>query len=472
MPGDAIATAIMQGLGTAVVRVYYFSPETGLYQGEAFLDQRDLGHLEGVTSIAPPSYGCGEVPLFDPRTQSWRVRQMRQTPVTSGELKRAMALAKPAASCYPVEHLERKRQGSLVNLLAALRGYFISLLLVAAATIACEFIRPHLVPTNMVMVYQLAVVIAAVKLGLRPAIAASFFGVLAFDFFFVPPRLTFSVAEKEYLFTFLGFFLVGVIISSLVAKVREQSLERERLSEQAEKARILQAQENLERALLNSISHDLRTPLVSIKGALSALKDEGDRLSSQAQQELLETASDEAERLNRFVGNLLDMTRLEAGAIRPKIEPSDVQELIGCALSAMESRLGDRDVSVSLPPGLTLVPFDLVLMTQVLVNLLDNANKYAPAAGGIEIEAHLPGDWLILTVADRGPGTPDQELPHIFDKFHHVRVPEKAGGTGLGLSICKGIVEAHGGKIRAKNRVGGGLIIEVLLPAAARSEEP
>lgn len=351
------------------------------------------------------------------------------------------------------------------------RGYLISLFLVAAATLVCEFIRPYLVPTNMVMIYQLAVVIAAVRLGLRPAIATALLGVLSFDFFFVPPRLTFSVADKEYLVTFSGFFVVGVIISSLVAKVREQSLEQVRLSEQAEKARILQTRENLERALLNSISHDLRTPLVSIKGALSALQDQSDRLGSQARQELLETASDEAERLNRFVGNLLDMTRLEAGAMRLKIEPCDIQELIGCALSATESRLGDRNVTVTLPPGLTLIPLDLVLMTQVLVNVLDNANKYAPTTSDIEIQSAMTGEWLSLTVADRGPGVRESELQRLFDKFYHIQVPEKAGGTGLGLSICKGIVEAHGGRIAARNREGGGLVIEILLPLAARSEE-
>jgi len=466
--------------GKGNVRVYYFCQETGFYQGESFLRERDLAEVEGVTSIAPPHYGKGEVPIFDVSTQSWTLHKVQQTDGARSwlsrdpkhiDMKHTVSLEKPSVSCYPVQNSHRKVQGIIVNFVVAARGYIGSLLLVAVATLVCEFIRPYLVPTNMVMVYQLVVVIAAVKLGLRPAIATAFFGVLAFDFFFVPPRLTFSVAEKEYLVTFLGFFVVGVIISSLVAKVREQSLERERLSKQAEKARILQVQENLERALLNSISHDFRTPLVSIKGALSALKEKGDRLSSQARQELLETASDEAERLNRFVGNLLDMTRLEAGAMRLKIEPSDVQELIGCALSAMESRLGARDVSVKLPPGLTLVPLDMVLMTQVLVNLLDNANKYSSAASNIEIEATVSGDRLILTVADRGPGAPESELPHIFDKFYHVQVPEKAGGTGLGLSICRGIVEAHAGKIMAKNRVGGGLVIEILLPLAARSEE-
>jgi two-component system sensor histidine kinase KdpD len=339
-----------------------------------------------------------------------------------------------------------------------------SLVLVTAATVICEFVRPYLVPTNMIMVYQLAVVVAAVKLGRRPAIATAFLGVLAFDFFFVPPRLTFSVADKEYLVTFLGFFIVGIIISSLVAKVREQSVEQARLSRQAEQARILQAQENLERALLNSISHDLRTPLVSITGALSALKDNGEHLSSHARRELLETAGDEAERLNRFVGNLLDMTRIEAGVIRLRKEPCDIQELVGCALAAMEKRLGEREVSVALAPGLSLISLDMVLMTQVLMNLLDNANKYSPSGSVITVHATTAGNCLDLTVSDSGPGVPPSELSKLFDKFYRIAVPERIGGTGLGLSICKGIVEAHGGCISAENRASGGLIIRIQLP--------
>ena len=362
--------------------------------------------------------------------------------------------------------------GSIVKASSEATGYLFALFLVASATIICEFVRPYLVPTNMVMIYQLAVVVAAAKLGLRPAIATAFIGVLAFDFFFVPPRLTFSVHDKEYLVTFSGFIVIGVMISSLVAKVRKQSQEQARLSRQAEQARILQARDNLERALLSSISHDLRTPLVSIKGALSALRGrEGDRLSGEARRELMETAYDEAERLNRFVGNLLDMTRIEAGAMRLKIEPCDVQELVGCALAAMEPRLGDRAVLVDLHAGLTLVQLDMVLMIQVLVNLLDNANKYALDQSPIEIRASAGGDWLSIEISDRGPGVPEAELARLFDKFYRIAVPERVGGTGLGLSICKGFVEAHGGRISAKNRDAGGLTIEIQLPLAPRSED-
>ncbi len=485
-----------------------------------------------------------------------------------------------------------------------LRGYAASLALVAAATILCELLRPFLAPTNMVMFYLLAVVIASVRLSRKPAIATAFLGVLAFDFFFVPPRMTFAVADTQYLMTFLGLFVVGVVISTLVARSKERAevmrarevhtaslyylsrdlaasvdidavlravvrnveealnaqvvillpegerldimatsegltlvmkeqavadwafrnnhpagratdtlvsadliylplqtpasvvgvmgvrlesepayhsqdnrrlldafatqaamaMERIRFSRQAEQAQILQARENLERALLNSISHDLRTPLVSVTGVLSSLKEEGAHLSEKARRELLETACGEAERLNRFVGNLLDMTRIEAGAVRLNFEPCDVQDLIGCALAALELRLGSREVSFKMLPTMPLVPMDLVLMTQVLVNLLENSLKYSSSGSIIEVVASTETSWLLLEVADRGPGVPGHDLKRVFDKFYRIPIPEGAGGTGLGLSICKGIVEAHGGKISAENRTGGGLRIVIRLP--------
>jgi two-component system sensor histidine kinase KdpD len=491
------------------------------------------------------------------------------------------------------------------------RGYAASLLLISAATVICELLRPFLEPTNMVMFYLLAVVIASVRLGRKPAIASAFIGVLAFDFFFVPPRMTFVVADTQYLMTFLGLFVVGVVISTLVARARERAevmrtrevqtaslyylsrdlaasadidavlkavlrnveealnaqvvimlpegerldimatsdglvlgikeqavadwafrnshpagratdtlvsadliylplktpasvlgvmgvklesqhdyhsqetrrlldafatqaamaMERIRFSRQAEQAQILQARENLERALLNSISHDLRTPLVSVTGVLYSLKEEGTHLSERARQDLLDSACNEAERLNRFVGNLLDMTRIEAGAIRPNAELCDIQDLVGCALAAVEQRIGNRSVEIQLPDDLPLVSMDLVLMTQVLVNILDNAHKYAPAESTIEVSATADNDWLSLEVADRGSGVPEHDLKRVFDKFYRIPIPEGAGGTGLGLSICKGIVEAHGGRINAENRTGGGLRIVIVLPIAKTGEQ-
>jgi two-component system sensor histidine kinase KdpD len=248
------------------------------------------------------------------------------------------------------------------------------------------------------------------------------------------------------------------------------AMERIHFSRQAEQAQILQARETLERALLNSISHDLRTPLVTVTGVLSSLKEEGTHLSDRVRKELLETAFSEAERLNRFVGNLLDMTRIEAGAVRLNVEPCDVQDLVGCALAVMESRSDTRKVSFKMLPVMPLVPMDLVLMTQVLVNLLENSLKYSPPGSPIEIVATTEASWLVLEVDDRGPGVPEQDLKRVFDKFYRIPVPEGAGGTGLGLSICKGIVEAHGGRINAENRSGGGLSIVIRLPLAKTGE--
>ena len=242
------------------------------------------------------------------------------------------------------------------------------------------------------------------------------------------------------------------------------AIERVQFSRQAEQAEILQARDNLERALLNSISHDIRTPLVSITGALSALREKGHLIDDESRTELLEAAWEDAGRLNRFVGNLLDMTRLEAGAIKLKEELCDVQDLIGCALTSLDRRLGKRKVDVHLSDGLPMVRMDMALMTQVLINLLDNSIKYSPGGSPIEIAAKSDVKQLHLEVSDRGAGIPEQDLKRVFDKFYRVPIPEGAGGTGLGLAICKGIVEAHDGKISAENRPGGGLRIIVTLP--------
>lgn len=482
--------------------------------------------------------------------------------------------------------------------------YLVSLALVAATTLLSFLVRPYVSPINLVMVYLLAVVLAAARFGLKPAILTAALGVLAFDFFFIMPRWSFTVADTEYLFTFFGLFIVGVVISTLVAKAKERAealrdrelqteslyylsrdlaaaidlpsilaaviknigeslsarlavllpqdehihiaavseglmldekeravadwafrnrrpagngtetlssakllylplltashtfgtlgvslqgaseyfsphhrrlldafvaqislaMERVHLARQAEQAQILEARESLERALLNSISHDLRTPLVTIIGALSSLRGDTLPFSDRKKQALLNGAWDEAERLNRFVGNLLDMTRLEAGELRINKEPCDVQDLIGSALTILDQKLAGRDVSVQLAEGLPSVSMDMVLMTQVLVNLLDNGLKYSPPDSTLVITARIDPGYLVLEVLDRGPGVPENDLQRVFDKFYRLPVPEGVSGTGLGLSICKGIVEAHQGSIRAENRAGGGLCVTCRLP--------
>jgi two-component system sensor histidine kinase KdpD len=248
------------------------------------------------------------------------------------------------------------------------------------------------------------------------------------------------------------------------------AIERAQLAEQARQAEVLQATEKLQTALLNSISHDLRTPLVSITGALSSLQEDDVELDEATRRSLVENAREEAERLNRLVGNLLDMTRIEAGALKVAREPCDVQDVIGTALESLDDWLRSRPLTVDVPSDLPLVPMDFVLMAQVLVNLLDNALKYSPPGTPIEVHAYMDGSEAHIQVADRGVGIPPDDLERVFDKFYRVQQPGQVTGTGLGLSICRGIVEAHGGRIWANNRDGGGTAVTVTLPLHASSE--
>ena len=483
--------------------------------------------------------------------------------------------------------------------------YAWSLVLVAVTTAISVPIHRLISPVNLVMLYLAAVVIAALYLGRGPAILAAMLGVLVFDFFFIPPYLTFRVSDTEYLLTFVVLFVISLVISSLAARAREQAdavqrreaqtvalyelsrdlavagdlqtiiqavirhvgatfgreaavllpdegsahelrvlglspdstlaenelavaawafkqgqpagrgtdtlpaaqvryvplktargvigvlgvkpvqpdayltpeqrrlleafasqaalaIERAQLAEQARRAQLSQVAEELQSALLNSISHDLRTPLVSITGSLTSLEEDGDRIDEPTRRSLVTMAREEAQRLNRLVGNLLDMTRIEAGALKLVQEPADVQEVISAALERLQDRLAGRAVTVAAPA--VMAPLDFVLIVQVLVNLLDNALKYSPPGTPIRVQAQISTDALEIAVADQGYGIPPEDLGHIFDKFYRVRRPESVGGTGLGLAICKGIVEAHRGRIWAQNRPGGGTVVTLALP--------
>jgi two-component system sensor histidine kinase KdpD len=248
------------------------------------------------------------------------------------------------------------------------------------------------------------------------------------------------------------------------------AIERAQLAGQAQQSQLLQATERLQTALLNSISHDLRTPLVSITGALSSLAEAGSTMAADIRQSLIETALEEADRMNRLVGNLLNMTRLEAGALQVLKQPGDVQDAIGTALHNLGERVEERQVLVDVPENIPLVPMDFVLILQVLVNLIDNSLKYSPPDKPIEIQVTHNDGEVQIHVSDRGVGIPASDLERIFDKFYRVQRPENVSGTGLGLSISKGIVEAHGGRIWAENRRGGGAILSIALPVESQRE--
>ena len=248
------------------------------------------------------------------------------------------------------------------------------------------------------------------------------------------------------------------------------ALTRADLAKKAKRAEVLQEADRFQRALLNSVSHNLRTPLASVLGVLNTILEDASLLDVSTQQSLLKTAQDEAKQLNWLVQNLLDMTRIEGGAIRVKAEPCDVHDMVAAALRQLGESGRGHAILVTIAPSLPLVPMDGVLMVQVLVNLLDNALKYSPGDGPVEIQARLDAGQLEIRVLDRGSGIPAGELERVFDKFYRVAVPGAPKGTGLGLSICKGFVEAHHGHILAKRRTEGGTEIAVYLPGEKRRE--
>lgn len=495
------------------------------------------------------------------------------------------------------------------------RRYLGGLLLVLLVTLVGFPLRPYLAPTNLAMLYLVAVVLSAALLGRGPAILVSVVGVLTFDFFFTEPRLTFTVDDSQYIITFIGLLIVGLMISNAAALLRNQidalrhreqqtqvlnnlgreltaaitldqvletilrnmsdmfnretaillpknghlvvqastpgftlsesevavadwafkhgketgrgtdtlpaaairyfplitahetvgvlgnkpqepqtyltgdqrilmegivnlaaiAIERASFAEKAAQAETLRNTEKLQTALLNSISHELRTPLATVTGVLSSLAESEiqppqHQLDAATRLELIHSATRQADRLNHLVGNLLDMTRLEAGAMRLNSEPADVQDLVATVTGLMADALAQHPLFINVPDELPEVNADAVLIGQVLTNLLDNAVKYSKPGDPIKVSASGTGKEVEIAVKDCGVGIPEGDLEHVFDKFYRVQRQDAIAGTGLGLSICKGIVEAHGGKIWAANNPDKGVTITFTLPVAQSKE--
>jgi len=229
--------------------------------------------------------------------------------------------------------------------------------------------------------------------------------------------------------------------------------------------------ERLRSALLTSISHDLKTPLASVLGAASTMRDLADALSDAEKRDLLATVIDESERLNRFIANLLDMTKLESGAIVPKTALHDLGEIVGSALRRASKILTRHKIELELAADLPMLELDAVLFEQVLFNLLDNAAKYSPADTTIAIRSRRDGNQVVLQIADEGEGIPSGELESVFDKFYRVQKGDHVRpGTGLGLAISRGFVEAMHGTISAANRSDRrGAVLTIRLPVPAET---
>jgi two-component system sensor histidine kinase KdpD len=270
------------------------------------------------------------------------------------------------------------------------------------------------------------------------------FGVLAVSL----PDKNLTLAQRDLLETF--------------ARQAALVLDRVELRTAAEQSRLLAESEKFSRTLLNSISHELRTPLAASTSAASTLAT-ADAATPEQRSGLISEIQEANARLNRVVGNLLDVARLESGKVRPRLDWHDARDLVQTTLRELERELATHPVKVELPAGPLLVRLDVSLVQHALANLLLNAASHTPAGTPLDVEAQFADGNLVLSVADRGPGIPAEWLPRIFDKFF--RAPSApTGGSGLGLTIVKGFVEAHGGTVTADNRPGGGAIFTLRLP--------
>jgi two-component system sensor histidine kinase KdpD len=242
------------------------------------------------------------------------------------------------------------------------------------------------------------------------------------------------------------------------------ALERTRLVEEAMKSAVLEQTSELKSSLIAAVSHDLRTPLTAIKASASAMLDESVAWSDDDRRALLETIDEETDRLTFMVSNLLDLSRIEGGALRPDKDWHDVGELIEDAVRRASWFLVDGNLRIEIEPDLPLVALDWVYTSQVLLNLLSNAGKYTPAGTPITVSARLQDAMLEIRVRDEGPGITPDKLPHIFETFYRAREGGAVTGSGIGLAICKGLVEAQGGTIRAESQPGKGATFVVRFP--------
>jgi len=265
----------------------------------------------------------------------------------------------------------------------------------------------------------------------------------------VPPRIL-PPEQRQLLDTFVNQIV--------------HTLERARLAEQAREATLKIQAETLRNSLLSSISHDLRTPLATIIGAASTLDTDHDRLSSGARQNLVQAISEEAYRMSDLTTKILQMARLEAGEVVLNRQWYEPEEIVGSALRRLETKLKNRPVNIRMTDSQSLINVDAVLLQQVMVNLLDNADKYSPGGQPIDISVDITPANIIFSIADRGPGIPIEMQQKIFEKFFQIHAESAQSGAGLGLSICRAIVEAHQGEIWVNNRDEGGAVMQVRLP--------
>ena len=360
-------------------------------------------------------------------------------------------------------------------------GYIVAIVVIATATAVLKVLSVHVNPTTVALSFLLIVLFVATAWGSKPAVLASLLGVICFNFFFLPPLHTFTIADPENWIALIAFLITAITAGQLSAhakrRAEEANVSRQEIEglyrelqatfEQASQAKALKQSERLKSALLEAVTHDLRTPLTSIKASVTTLLDDqvsnmnGEaeaRLGHDGRQEMLEVIDEEADRLDRFIEGLMELARIEAGELQLRRQWSPIDEIILAALKRAEPRTRAHRIELTLPAELPSINVDERALEEVVYVLVDNAAKYSSEQSAIRIVAKRADDDTVhLFVEDEGPGIPSELRERVFDKFFRaMRHENNEGplGTGMGLAIARGIVEAHGGRIWIENLRG------------------
>jgi len=338
-------------------------------------------------------------------------------------------------------------------------GFVAATAIVAVVVVFCtRVVRPN--PTTVALTLLLAVLIVSAHWGLAVAVFMSFVAALALNFFFFPPIGTLTIADAQNWVALFAFLFTAVVASNLSERVRH-AVEKVARTEAARES------DRLRSALLDSVTHEFRTPLTSIKASVSSLLTQP-HLAPEERTELLSVIDEESDRLNRLVGEAVEVAQLDAHEVKLDLRPHAVQELIDEALEESKQFLAHNPVEVRIAEQLPPAMMDATWMTKVLRHLLENAVKYSQPGSPILVSAEVKDESLITSVADRGSGIDDLERSLIFDKFYRGESQRyRVQGTGMGLAIVKAIVEAHGGRIQVTSQVGQGSVFSFGLPIAS-----
>ncbi len=381
-------------------------------------------------------------------------------------------------------------------------GYLVAVIVIAAATAVLRSFGGHINPTTVALAFLLIVVFVATAWGPKPAIVASLLGVACLNFFFLPPLHTFTVADPENWVALFAFLITAITVGQLSAHARRRAEEAnaarsetealygelKETFEQASQAKALKQSERLKSALLDAVTHDLRTPLASIKASVTTLLDDQPLASATEMEsplgeadrrEMLEVIDEECDRLNRFIGGLIELARIEAGEMQLRRQWGAVEEIISAALARAAPLTRGRRVRLDIEAELPVLRVDEQAVSEVVYTLVDNAVKYSPTELPIEIAAKRRGDSQVeMSVEDQGAGIPSPLRQRVFDKFFRATrdgdvSTQQPSGTGMGLAIAKGIVEAHNGRIWIESGAGGkGTRVLFTLPIGDEDPEP